>query len=50
VLGLNAWGKTQPTLQNLGHVEAPTIDEVAVAAREYGVPANRIVVQQVVNA
>jgi hypothetical protein len=34
----------------LGHVEAPTIDEVAVAAQEYGMPASRIIVQRVVNA
>jgi hypothetical protein len=35
---------------NLGHVEAPTIDEVAVAAQEYGVPAGRTIGQAIGDA
>jgi hypothetical protein len=50
VLGLNAWGKTQPTLRSFGHVEAPTIGEVAVAAQKYGVPASRTIVQAIGDA
>jgi|SRR6185503_8130277 hypothetical protein len=40
-------GQNSAHAANLGRVEAPTIDEVAVAAQEYGVPASMIIVQAI---